>query len=157
MEQKTPLRTVKGSLLEAKDDYIAHQCNCITTDAAGLAKLVFEKYPYANTYLKRQGGRRDNPGTIQICGPVAAGDGPVVINMLAQKYPGKTDYPTSARLVWFQSCLKQMAQLPGCKSIGFPFGIGCNMAGGDWPSYHEMLLRFAQDNPHIQVTLYDNK
>ena len=38
---------INQSILEANTKYIAHQCNCITSHSAGIAKRIFDKYPYA--------------------------------------------------------------------------------------------------------------
>ena len=34
--------------------------------------------------------------------------------------------------------------LPELKSIGFPYGIGCGLAGGDWNKYERLLEGFAE-------------
>jgi hypothetical protein len=52
-------------LQNSMDDYIVHQCNCVTNRAEGLAKALFTLYPNANTYANRQKGD-DKPGTIKI-------------------------------------------------------------------------------------------
>ena len=53
---------VEGDLLSIETDYIAHQCNCVTKAARGLAKALFAKYPEANIYRQR-GMQPDKPGT----------------------------------------------------------------------------------------------
>jgi hypothetical protein len=39
-----------GDLLDATEQFIAHQCNCISQNAGGLAFYLFKKFPYANVY-----------------------------------------------------------------------------------------------------------
>ena len=47
------VKIVLGSLFASGEKYMAHQCNCVTTRAAHLAKDVFSLYPYADIYSTR--------------------------------------------------------------------------------------------------------
>jgi O-acetyl-ADP-ribose deacetylase (regulator of RNase III) len=145
-----------GDLLESKADFIAHQCNCITTKSKGLSSLIFETFPYADIYSSRS--KPDKLGTIIVCGN--GQDQRFVINMLAQYYPGKPKYdlgkkPRSypgqqpkysrdseeRRLAAFQQCLDRIAEIPNIsgKTVAFPYGIGCGLAGGNWEKYEKIL------------------
>lgn len=62
---KLNIRT--GDLLQATEQYIAHQCNCVSRGARGLAKTLFAKYPHANVYQSRKSPSQ--PGTILVHGP----------------------------------------------------------------------------------------
>lgn len=136
------IEIITGDLLEAPEKYIAHQCNCLTQNSAGTAKAIFDKYPYANTYQRRErlpSGETSNidvPGTIVILGN--GQDQRYVINMYAQYYPGRSKYPKSSldgipvRQNYFYKCLLRIANLPDLESIAFPWRISCNLAGGDW-------------------------
>jgi len=44
------IEIISGSILDAKEKYIAHCCNCVTQKSAGVALAIFDKYPYSNTY-----------------------------------------------------------------------------------------------------------
>lgn len=146
----TMIAIVSGDLIKSADKYIAHQCNCITTHSAGCAARVFSAFPWANIYSERKTSPRVDMGRAgQV---VIRGDGlehRFVINMLAQVYPGRPKYPDSsldgrdARLGYFRSCLTVMAKIPDIESIGFPYRIGCNLAGGNWPHYLGMLEEFS--------------
>jgi len=140
------IEIVTGDLLDSKEKYIAHQCNCLTQRSAGTAKAIFDKFPYSNTYADRS--EPDVMGTIKILG-----DGKqqrYIINMFAQYYPGKSKYPTSAtdgvkvREKYFHECLLRVARLPNLESIAFPWRIGCNLGGGNWDHYLGTLTNFAQ-------------
>ena len=70
------------------------------------------------------------------------------------------------QLKWFKNQLilhqmssnkKQIATIDGIKSVAFPAKIGCGLAGGDWLTYLRLIRRFAIDNPHITVAVYDYK
>ena len=44
------LEELEGDLLEAPEQYIVQQSNCVTRYAHGLAKAVEEKFPHADVY-----------------------------------------------------------------------------------------------------------
>ena len=48
-----------------------------------------------------------------------------------------------SRLEAFGKAIDQIAELPELKSIGFPYGIGCGLAGGDWNKHGRLLEDFA--------------
>lgn len=139
----TGLRIVRGNLLKAEEQYIAHQTNCVTNRSAHLSKSVFDRFPHADIYTNRK--KHSKPGTI-----VVRGDGEderFVINMLGQTYPGKPRYVDGrdgylARERFFCLCLQKIAEIPDLKSVAFPYGIGCGAAGGDWPTYRSLLRAF---------------
>ena len=69
------IKVIDKNLLEADEEYVAHQCNCLTVTSHGLAKTIADIYPWADVYRCRQpsGTRncaiekdREKPGTIKI-------------------------------------------------------------------------------------------
>eukprot|EP01139_Manchomonas_bermudensis_P010732 Amastigsp_a341000_14.p1 type:complete len:153 gc:universal Amastigsp_a341000_14:505-47(-) len=136
----------RGDLCESREQFIAHQCNCVSKSGRGVAKSVFQRFPEANIYSRR--AAEDTPGHIVVRGRV--------VNMLAQRYPGKAKYANDTaalRLEWFDACLDEIAQLPDIGSVAFPFRIGCGLAGGDWAEYESRLVAFASRH-NIRVVLY---
>jgi len=156
---------VEGDLLKAPEQYIVHQCNCVTINAKGIALSINKKYPWANIYSERKtlvvnGTRRnlatvntrDIPGTIKIqSSPMGSKH---VICMFSQYYPGKPNMQTSYnkntldtvhdRSKWFTKCLDKIAEeLPDVKTLAFPYKIGCGLAGGDWYLYYRHLRNFS--------------
>lgn len=131
---------IEANILTAQTKYIAHQTNCISKSSAGVAKCIFTKFPYADTYKNRL--KADKLGTIKIMG-----DGKeqrYVINMNAQVYPGPSNKDNSGeRLEAFDKCLSHIADIPELESIAFPFNIGCGLAGGNWEHYLIVLEKFA--------------
>lgn len=149
------LNIINGDLLEAKEQYIAHQCNCVSAGrAAGLASLLFYKYPYSDVYKTRK--NHSVPGTISI-----HGDGlsqRYVINMYAQYYPGKfrnefSNDSNQMRQQYFKKCLEDIANIENLQSIAMPFNIGCGLAGGKWEDYSQILTDFINSTP-IELVLY---
>ena len=118
------LRVVDQDILLSPACSVAHQCNCTSTRAAGVARSIFARYPRADTYTS---------GVLRTPGTVAAfrADGePTIINMYAQVGPGKpfrADDSFSQRLVWFRECLAAMEELPDLRSVAFPHLIGCGL------------------------------
>lgn len=126
-------------LLESDCKYIVHQTNCITTNAAGLAKILFEKYPHANIYKDRKSP--DIPGTIKICGN--GENQRYIINLMGQYYPGRDRDAPLKRKQWFFQGLRNIANIDDIQNIGFPYEIGCGLAGGNWDEYYKMITIFA--------------
>ena len=118
---------------------IAHQCNCTTFGARGIASDIFKKYPYANVY----GKNIRKCGTIQISGDIERGER-TVIAMFAQYYPNKPSENDTCeqRKNWFVECLENIVEgYDG--DIAFPFGIGCGLAAGNWRDYRTMIDIFS--------------
>ena len=149
------IRWKTGSITEATEDYIIHQCNCVQdTPAKGAAAHIFNEFEEADVYQERYYSKKtiDAPGAISIHGRV--------INIYGQFLPGKPQddrdskywkgqqrYITpelaatdtrKQRVEWFEECMNQiMKQLPPNKahSVAFPKNIGCALGGGNWNGY----------------------
>jgi len=148
------IKIVTGNLMDAKEKYLCHQCNCITNRSKHLASTVFKAFPYADIYSQRK--QPDKPGNI-----ILRGDGSnqrYVVAMLGQYYPGRTKYPNSrkdglqARLSYFKACLEQMKCLEG--SFAFPWRIGCGAAGGNWDDYYQEIENFAAEKIDHTIAIY---
>lgn len=136
----------RGDVCEAREQFIAHQCNCVTRTAQGVAKALFRAFPDADIYKARAAA--DEPGRIVVRGRV--------INMLAQRYPGRARYANDTaeqRLAWFAACLDEIGRLPEIGSLALPHGIGCGLAGGDWDAYRGAIETFAERHD-VRVVLY---
>lgn len=136
-------------MLDAKEDYIVHQCNCITTTSYGLSSDMFKKYPYANTY--RKGVIKRQTGNIHVAGKEGEKK---IVAFFAQYKPGKPTHVETEkkRREWFQECLNKFALLRP-NEVAFPFGIGCGLAGGKWNFYMDMIETWAIKNG-IKVVVY---
>jgi O-acetyl-ADP-ribose deacetylase (regulator of RNase III) len=157
-------KLIEGDLLDCDAQYIAHQCNCTSKSSSGLAKAIFEKFPYADIYKDRYSENPfwHKPGELYIRGEV---NQRLVINMTSQVLPGgpgklfevapgmSTQETTETREKLFLICLKKIKAIPGIKSVAFPYKVGSGLAGGDWNRYHEVLNRFATqlDKSRVEV------
>jgi len=149
------METKHLDILKAREEYICHQCNCVSHGAAGLAAVLFANYTYADCYSTRW--EPDKPGTIN----VARGGEPCepnIINMFAQYNPGKPrdDDPVGDsaehRKKYFISCLREIKKL-NPKSLAFPAKIGCGLGGGNWEWYSSALQKF-EEATKIPITIY---
>ena len=147
------LKVVTGNILSADEQYIAHQCNCVTTTSAGLAKIIFTKWTHAECYYIRWAP--DKPGTIEVRGD-GKYYGRLIVNMFAQYNPGKppsADDPLDgfqARKKYFIECMKAIDTLKP-QSVAMPWQIGCGLAGGDWDFYKKVIDKFSNS---FNITLY---
>lgn len=150
---------INGDLLKSNEQYIVHQCNCVTNNAANLAKTVFTKFPYANCYNNRK--EKDVPGTIKIFGDGITNR--YIINLFGQFGPGppKNNFDNKGnRYAWFRQGLFEISKIPDLKSIAFPERIGCGVAKGNWVDYLEILMKFenyVNGKSNVQVYLYNNE
>jgi O-acetyl-ADP-ribose deacetylase (regulator of RNase III) len=143
---------ITGDLLETDAQYIAHQCNCVTTYGKGLSAALFRRFPWADTYTGRV--KPSEPGTIQVFGDGKSQH--FVVNMYAQYNPGKpkkTQDSALDRQQWFASCLQQIGTIPNLREVAFPSLIGCGLAGGDWKVYSQMLHDWAEMGNYDRVLL----
>ena len=144
----------KGNLLDyANTHYLVHQCNCKTTNCLGLAKVIFTKYPDANTYINNS---TRYPGNIDIIKPI--------INLYGQIYPGKAKSSLNDskqnRLEYFKTGLQNIYnQLNENKEVpinlAFPKNIGCGLAGGVWTDYQAILKEFEKNYENINILVVD--
>ena len=133
-------------LLLSDCNIICHQINCTSTTWSGFAKVLFEKYPetnlYSNSKIKRE-----------LCNIYIneINKNLTVIHLAGQLNPGKVDISSTqyfARKEAFRLCLNKLSsyciKLNPTKltKIGFPYLIGCGLAGGIWTEYEEMLMEF---------------
>lgn len=148
------IEIIKGNLLDATEQYIAHQCNCVSSGSgAGLARAIFDKFPYSNIYKNRT--EPDTPGTIIIKDNVIA--------ILGQYYPGgplfkgnKDTY--NDRLAYFTKALVYISDIKDLKSIAFPFNIGCGLAQGKWKDYKVMIEVLNHDcKDKVKIVIYNNE
>lgn len=166
--------TIKsGDLLDAEEDYILQQCNCVGCRPHGLSAAIAKKFPFADPYsLRKPMGQRNfavkedqpKPGSIQLLEDEDCSK--KVICLFAQYGMGKpysyTNKGSKAvpdsfdlRQEWFKLCLEQVARqvAPG-STLAMPFQIGCGLAGGDWKVYNQMISEWAANHPSLKLTMY---
>ena len=138
------IKIIKKSVLDATTDYICHQVNCCGVMGAGLAKSIREKYP--EVYQKYRYAclhtDKDLLGCVQIIGKV--------VNIFGQRSYGRnirqTDYEALKT-----AFTKLHNKLPIDKSLAFPYGFGCGLAGGEWKIVYELI---ETNFPEREIEIY---
>ena len=140
------IQNVTGDLVRDKEiDIFCHQCNCFGRMGAGIAGQIAKEYPEVKLADRRNLAVLGAYGQFGKILPVECSDGRTCVNMYSQFMYGRgkrqTDY------VKFEECLDRLAvylrKHPG-KKVGFPYGIGCGLAGGDWTTIEGLLKAFAK-------------
>jgi O-acetyl-ADP-ribose deacetylase (regulator of RNase III) len=135
---------------------------------AGIALQIAKKYPEA----KKADENFSYPpsGRLGKCSVAKTYDGKMIVNLYAQKYPGKVKYGNvekeqNERYQAFEKGLKSvLASLPTLKEkgfpikIGLPYLIGCDLAGGDWQIVYGIIEKLSsQYNQDIYVYKLEKK
>jgi O-acetyl-ADP-ribose deacetylase (regulator of RNase III) len=136
------IKTVQGNILNATEDIICHQVNCIGIMGGGLALQIRNKYPEVYPAYKRYiEGTGDHPllGEVQT---ILCSDGKVIANLFGQYSVGtdkmQTDY--EALEIAFEG-IKCIAKCVGGDTIAIPYLIGCGLGGGDWDVVYKIIER----------------
>lgn len=165
------LRTCKDGILNddfgTKDYWLVQQENCARCNPHGLSLAIRKKYSYGCVLHLPPSERK--PGQVLIrqppdgldYGAEAWSQGPIVVNLLAQRFPGKPGGLTDNarfREGYFRRCLgalresvdAEVAKRKGSQggfqsqlNVVFPDKIGCGLAGGDWKIYRKMITDWA--------------
>lgn len=142
------LHYIKGNLLDSNVNYICHQVNCQKVMDAGIAKQI------ADRWLQVKEEYQSNNATLGNISMTLVGERQAVINMYAQYNYGTdkryTDYEA------FYSCLEKIHDTTKDTSIiGFPYGIGCGLGGGDWDIIEKMIEKVLFDR-EVYIYCIDN-
>jgi O-acetyl-ADP-ribose deacetylase (regulator of RNase III) len=150
------MHIIKGSILDSKDEILAHQVNCKGVMGAGLAKFIKAKYPRTFAEYKKQ---------IRIVGPdnilgrchVVKESDRYIANLFGQyAYSvGKSHTDYEALEMAFMS-LRDFAESKALRTIAIPYNLGCGLAGGNWDVVSAIIDKIF--NPiltDVTVTAYD--
>ena len=178
-----PLVWIRGDMLQlytSPDEYICQQLNCVAVRPHGLSAVLSRAFPYSDVYgERRQLGQRNlaiasdrsTPGHIAVRVDSERRCRPTIVGIFGQYSYGRAgvytmhgdaiDDSNEARERYFAYALRVLrwhAKREGVRTIVFPGGIGCNLAGGAWPHYVEMLRNFARDAPfRVHVVCIDGR
>ena len=156
------LYEVTGDLiLDNKINIFCHQTNCRGVMGAGIAKSIANAYPIVREKDKEY-CKKANRSILGTNLYIRVSPTRTCVNMYAQYNFGKdkryTEYDK------FQTCLDKLAQKLSISdeklTVGFPAGIGCGNAGGDWAVIKLKLVEFAKkvkQNVYIVALDTDNK
>jgi O-acetyl-ADP-ribose deacetylase (regulator of RNase III) len=141
-----------GDILLATENVMCHQVNCIGKMGTGLAEQYRKKYPvvFYNYYALCQ-NENFSEKLLGHCQIVKVGNLKWVANLFGQYDISRefqmTDYRALATSLIY---LRDKAAVHGY-SIAIPYGIGCNLGGGDWDRVYGIIEQIFVD---YTVTLY---
>lgn len=146
------IKVVRGNLLEAKEEIIGHQVNCMGVMAAGLAWQLRNKHPavYEAYQLKcnHATNKRALLGDLQL---VPINNDRTIANLFGQyHFRSETQQTDDSALETSLRKLKRIAALSK-RTIALPFGLGCGLANGDWNVVKKIIRNIFED---YGVTLY---
>lgn len=137
---------IVGDLLKQdKVDIICHQTNCKGVMGAGIAFQIKRTYPEVFKKYKEFCDEYENIllGRTLF---VNCNDGKVVANLFGQDGYGRgfcqTDYVALEKAI--ATVAKTAAKYK--KSVGFPYKIGCDLAGGDWSTVSKIIEKYFMDS-----------
>ena len=151
---------VKGDVLNAPFQIIAHQVNCKGVMGAGLAKQIRNKYPDMFIAYKRICD--SEAAHLGDCLGWYAHDGHYIMNIFAQDGYGRdktyTNYE-SMRVAFLNGIdkFRQEADIYEKDvqlTIAIPYMIGCGLAGGDWGKVKDVLLE-VEKSRNVVFVAYD--
>lgn len=152
----------KGDLLKSMCNFICHQVNCNPgVMGAGIAKQIKDVFPEVYSAYKKALNEKGSEGCFGTVLFVPVTHEITVANMFSQfdVYPRNvvhTDYDA------FRKCCNSIKQLvfnlwgtgtSNCR-IGFPYKIGCGLAGGDW-SIISQILEEEFAGPHWNIEIWE--
>lgn len=149
------LKEIKGNLLNACEDVIAHQVNCKGVMGAGVAKQIKQNLMTKDSFseycnLCKTMSANVLLGSDHWC---KAYNGKDIVNMFGE------DIPTGKKLDTNYSALNSCLLLLMKKakehkqSIALPGYLGCGLAGGDWNLVYDMIKNAAETHG-VDVTIY---
>ena len=155
----------KGNLLDSKCDYIVHQVNCQGVMGSGIAKQIRDRWPHVYTEYKwfldcsKNIWKRPALGRLHAVyeQPDYAPNCRIIVNFFSQfhylpRNVVNTDYDA------FKRCCEELRIIVGNHTeqiIGFPYKIGCGLAGGDWAVVSKIIEETFQDY-NVEIWEYED-
>ena len=144
---------VKGNLLkDFSGDIVAHQVNCKGVMGGGIARQIKDIYP--DTYMEYNCFCNEEE---YLLGKMLISNTPKykIANLFGQDGFARGSRQTNyMALESSLNKLKNYMQANFIESVGFPYMIGCGLAGGDTDVVMDMIKRVFK-NTYIEVTFYD--
>lgn len=153
------IKIIDGDLLQAKEDIIGHQVNCMGVMGAGLALQIKRKYPKVFKVYKELVTEAENANSVRFLlgkSLVVESEGKYIANLFGQYTYGKIGQYTLMNAL--ENALKNLKSfaLQHDLTVALPYNIGAGLAGGDWDEILALIERVFEGNEDI-LTLYRYK
>lgn len=143
---------IKGDLLEAEADYIAHGVNCQGVMGSGVAKVIKTEFPEVyskyKTYTKCFASQVLIGDCLLVDAPTSKFKG--IINLFTQEFYGKD----GKRYVSYKAIIDSFTKLNiQCNEniVAIP-KIGAGLGGGDWDIIKELI---DDSTPNVEIHVYE--
>ncbi len=148
---------IKKDITTVQSGVVAHGCNCLGVQGAGVALAIARKWPWQETlyrHMHRNGVRPEFLGTVQFVN-VRTNPDIYVANCFTQVHVGMQDGKPPASLAAIETCLRTCLMF--CYSQSCPLyapQIGCGLGGLDWetqvkPIYAKLAGEFPDVNFYV--------
>ena len=146
------IKIVDGDILQASENIIAHQVNCLSVMGGGIARQIKSKYP--KVFKDYQIYLTNTKFPIQALGDchfVKVSDNKYVANLFGQYKYGtdkqQTDYKALEEALFTLKINAKDHNL----SVSIPVNLGCGLAGGSWEIVYKIIEEVFHD---YDVVLY---
>ena len=144
----------EGDLLASNCEVICHQTNCMGAMGGGIARVIRDTYPEAYYALKQRFERGAAfVGEVDFVPTIRNGFLRCIVNCY-----GEYDYlPIGAVHTDYEAlkvCFKKIKKEFSGRNytIGFPYKMGCGLAGGDWNIVYKLIEdAFAGDEWRVEL------
>lgn len=148
------MKIIYKSILDIDFGLICHACNCQNKFGKGLAYNIRNRYPIVYHEFLKFGSLyklpKDRLGKIQ---EVSINKNLSVINIFSQLYYGDSkltgiDYNNYSEM---RKCFIELNKIRNDRSIYFPYGFGCGLAGGEWDKVSGMIEEYFPDVVYCKI------
>lgn len=144
----------KGNILDASENIVCHQVNCRGVMGAGLALQIRIRYPEVYEEYSEWCRMMMPSKLLGRCQVVMHSKYRYIANLYAQLNYGRGHCFINYKAL--KSAFVELldyAQMYNF-SIAIPYGIGCGLAGGDWPTVYD-IIQDVFDIYDNDVVIYD--
>lgn len=150
------VQIVKGDLLQAPENIIGHQVNCMGVMGSGVAKQIRAQYPTAYEEYRLVAKGSIEKFLLGTCQLVKVGEDKYIANLFGQNKYGSEGIFTEYTALRFS--LENLAEISRRRnlSVALPYKIGCDRGGGDWLIVFNMIESIFEDTDVVLYKLGGN-
>lgn len=144
------IKIIEGNILEAIEDIVAHQTNCMGVMGSGLAKQIKDKY--YKVFEEYQKYCHNNKFTaLGNCQIINVSKDKYVANLFGQyKYDREKQHTDYEALEEALFSLKVTCKDHN-KTVTLPYNLSCKLTDGDWNIVYDIIENVFKD---YNITIY---
>lgn len=146
---------IQGDIFEELEsgriNILVHQCNCVHTMGAGIARIIAQKYPAAQIADNKTEKGPQKMGTYSVA---KVSEGKFIVNLYGQETPASKERATSydSLCAGFEKLRDLIQARTPNLVIGIPYGLGSDLAGGKFRIVRAIISAVFEDSP-IKVVI----